>query len=215
MIRKKEINACKQGFNDKHDKYIEKKENKPLDCFLTLDYSMGYSDIYPLKDSLEKILKIKDHAVKILALKARYAYPAYPSVNKETEKSFIKVNLYGSKFLSEHPDWILTYAQISNFIDELVEKKIVLIEDSFVVDKNASIEQIISGALPYIVSTFVESGNEVYMIDDIKNYITWLTKFSKYKDEFSKLKDSLNEKDYLKLVNDSLRDNTDAIFIIQ
>ena len=150
-----------------------------------------------------------------MALKARYAYPAYPSVNKKTEKSFIKVNLYGSKFLSEHPDWILTYAQISNFIDELVEKKIVLIEDSFIVDANATRELIITSALPYVASVFVESGDVVYKIDDIKNYINWLTKFSKYNIEFSKLKDSLSEKDYLKLVNDSLRDNTDAIFIIQ
>ena len=199
---KKEKELCKKYYNEKHEEYVKSQSHVSLDSFLTLDYSLGYSDIYPITDDLEKILKIESNEVKFCALNVRYNNPAYPTISKGNEKDFTKLYQFGSKFLSEHPGWMETYAAISNFLDELMEKGIVLNDDTFIKNNKASSEEIIKGALPYIAKIFISKGSRIYKQEDLKNYITWLAKFSQYNDEFAKLKNSLKDEDYMSFFGD-------------
>ena len=202
MFNKKETELCKQYYNEKHEEYVKSQSHVSLDSFLTTDYSLGYSDVYPITDDLEKILKIESNEVKFYALNLRYKNPTYPTISKGSEKDFTTLYQFGSKFLSEHPEWMETYASISNFIDELIEKSIILNDDTFAKNDKASSEEIIKGALPYIAKIFISKGSRIYMQDDLKNYITWLAEFSQYKDEFSKLKNSLKDEDYMSFFGD-------------
>lgn len=202
MFNQKKIESCKKCYNSKHEEYIKNQSHICLDSFLSNDYLLGYSDIYPITDDLDKILEIENDEVRFYAIKLRYSNPTYPTICKRDEIDFSELHQSGSKFLSEHPEWMETYASISNFIDELMDNGIVLSGDAFVKNNKASGEEIIKGALPYIAKIFISKGSRIYMQDDLKNYITWLAKFSQYKDEFAKLKNSLKDEDYMSFFGD-------------
>lgn len=206
-----EKRTCMEDFNKQRKDYESRNANVPLDSFLSLDYSVGYPNLYPITDPIAQVLGVKDNfnGVRTTALRARYANPSYPKINPEKERDFNVFYHYGSKFLLESggDKWMQNYAQISNFVDEVVDNNILFDGNSFVIDPKASKEQIIMSALPQVVSTFLmpystkETENDAApVVSDAKNYVNWLANFSTHSEEFASLQDKLQYDDYKMMV---------------
>ena len=152
--------------------YLKTCKNISLDSLLSNDYSLGYSKIFPIKDDIKKLLEIGIEAPDIMkeALKARYNY-VLPSFKN-------KADTYGYYSLSrdaiEKQNELKNDHWIMNFLQELVENKIIFDGKTINTKQVVSKEEIINECMPVIEAMMgTERFNKNSLMQAITKFCTW------------------------------------------